>query len=83
MSDRVYIRVQMAGKNVTRELMCDNQKMSDLTYQDVTNAIIEVTQILRHGRDGQITLRVSGTAIEMSFVDALEFVMQAASTLRY
>ena len=83
MSDRVYIRVQMAGKNITRELISDNQKISDLTYQDVTNAIIEVTQALRHGRAGQVTLRISGTAIEMGFVDAIEFVMQGASTLRY
>ena len=83
MSDRVYIGVQMAGKDVARQLICDQVKISDLTYQDVANAIIEVTKILRHGRDGQITLRVTGSAIEMSFIEALEFVMQAASTLRY
>jgi hypothetical protein len=57
-------------------------KIADLSYQDVTNAIIEVTSILRHGR-GDVSLRVADKVIEMSFADALNFVMQATSSLRW
>ena len=82
MSDRVYIRVTMDKDTATRELICDQMKIADLTYQDVTNAIIEVTTILRHGR-GEVSLRVADKVIEMSFVEALDFVMQATSSLRW
>lgn len=82
MSERVFIRVTMTKDTATRELICDQIKIADLTYQDVANAIIEVTAILRHGR-GDVVLRVAGKAIEMSFVEALDFVMQATSSLRW
>lgn len=82
MSERVYIRVTMAKDTATRELICDQMKLADLTYQDVANAIIEVTSILRHGR-GEVSLRVADKVIDMSFVEALDFVMQATSSLRW
>ena len=82
MSERVYIRVRMTKDIANRELICDQMKLADLTYQDVANAIIEVTSILRHGK-GEVSLRVAGTVVEMSFVEALDFVMQATSSLRW
>jgi hypothetical protein len=82
MSERVYIRVTMNKDTASRELIADQMKIADLSYQDVTNAIIEVTSILRHGR-GDVSLRVSDKVIEMSFVEALDFVMQATSSLRW
>lgn len=82
MSERVYIRVTMTKDTATRELVCDQMKVADLTYTDVTNAIIEVTSILRHGR-GDVSLRVADKVIEMSFLEALDFVMQATSSLRW
>jgi predicted DNA-binding ArsR family transcriptional regulator len=82
MSERVYIRVTMNKDTASRELISDQIKIADLSYQDVTNAIIEVTSILRHGR-GDVSLRVSDKVIEMSFVEALDFVMQATSSLRW
>lgn len=82
MSERVYIRVTMKKDTATRELICDQMKVADLTYADVTNAIIEVTSILRHGK-GEVSLRVADKVIDMSFVEALDFVMQATSSLRW
>lgn len=82
MSERVYIRVTMAKDTATRELIADQMKVADLTYVDVTNAIVEVTQILRHGK-GDVSLRVADKVVEMSFVEALDFVMQATSSLRW
>lgn len=82
MSERVYIRVTMAKDSATRELICDQMKIADLSYIDVANAIIETTEILRHGK-GEVSLRVGGRVIDMSFVDALDFVMQATSSLRW
>jgi hypothetical protein len=82
MSGRVYIRVTMNKDTASRELIADQMKIADLSYQDVTNAIIEVTSILRHGR-GDVSLRVADKVIEMSFVEALDFVMQATSSLRW
>jgi hypothetical protein len=82
MTERVYIRVTMTKDTATRELICDQMKLADLTYQDVANAIIEVTSILRHGK-GEVSLRVADKVIEMSFVEALDFVMQATSSLRW
>jgi hypothetical protein len=82
MSERVYIRVTMTKNTATRELIADQMKIADLTYVDVINAIVEVTEILRHGR-GDVVLRVADRAIEMSFVEALDFVMQATSSLRW
>jgi hypothetical protein len=82
MSGRIYIRVTMNKDTASRELIADQMKIADLSYQDVTNAIIEVTSILRHGR-GNVSLRVADKVIEMSFADALNFVMQAASSLRW
>jgi hypothetical protein len=82
MSERVYVRITMRGSDASRELICDQMKVADLTYQDVTNAIIDVTKLLRHGK-GDITATVGGRALEMSFVEALDFVMQATSSLRW
>ena len=82
MSERVYIRVTMNKDTASRELICDQMKISDLTYQDVANAIIEVTETLRHGR-GDVVLRVADKVVDMSFVEALDFVMQATSSLRW
>jgi hypothetical protein len=82
MSGRVYIRVTMNKDTASRELIADQMKIADLSYQDVTNAMIEVTSILRHGR-GDVSLRVADKVIEMSFVEALDFVMQATSSLRW
>lgn len=82
MSERVYIRVTMTKDTATRELICDKMKIADLTYVDVTNAVVEVTEILRHGK-GDVSLRVADKVIEMSFVEALDFVMQAVSSLRF
>jgi hypothetical protein len=82
MSERIYIRVTMNKDTASRELISDQMKIADLSYQDVANAIIEVTSILRHGR-GDVSLRVADKVIEMSFVEALDFVMQATSSLRW
>ena len=82
MSERVYIRVTMGKDTANRELICDQMKLADLSYQEVANAIIEVTSILRHGR-GEVSLRVADKVIDMSFVEALDFVMQATSSLRW
>jgi len=82
MSERVYIRVTMTKDTATRELIADQMKIADLTYQDVASAIIDVTKLLRHGK-GDITVTVGQRPIEMSFVEALDFVMQATSSLRW
>jgi len=82
MSERVYIRVNMRGNEASRDLICDQMKIADLTYQDVANAIIEVTKLLRHGKS-DITVTVGQRPIEMTFVEALDFVMQATSSLRW
>ena len=82
MSERVYIRVTMNKDTASRELICDQMKIADLTYVDVTNAIVEVTKLLRHGK-GEVSLHVADKVIPLTFIEALDFVMQATSSLRW
>ena len=82
MSDRVYVRVTMDGQTAKRELIADQMKIADVTYQDVATSVIEVTKILRHGK-GEVVMNIGPRTVEMSFVDALDYVMQATSSLRW
>jgi hypothetical protein len=82
MSERVYIRVTMNGNEAKRELIADQMKITDLDYRDIATAIIEVTKTLRHGKS-DVTVTIGDKVLEMSFVEALDFVMQATSSLRW
>jgi len=75
---RVYVR---SGDGLF-DVMVDKQIAAQVGWVDLCNAIIEVTSILRHGR-GEVSLRVADKVIDMSFVEALDFVMQATSSLRW
>lgn len=75
---RVYLRSDVNGF----DLIVDRQYHSSLGWVDVCSTIIELTKLLRHGR-GDVTLSIDGKPIEFSFIDAVEFVMQASSSLRW
>ncbi len=82
MSGRVHIHVTMDGSKARRELFAGREKLAEMTYQDVAAAIADAVAQLRHGRAG-IVLRVGERAIDMTFVETLGFISQAASALRW
>jgi len=75
---RIYIRSADSGF----ELMVDGLLHSQLGWVDVCNAIIELTKILRHGK-GDVVLTINRSTLEMSFLEAIQFLTQATSSLRH
>lgn len=80
---RVYVRVDMNGKEPVRELMIEGEKQAEMSYLETVDMISDLTDLLRAG-PVPVHLAISATnCVEMSFVEALDFIMQAGSSLRY
>jgi hypothetical protein len=62
--------------------MVDSQLFAQLGWVDVCNVIIELTKLLRHGKS-DVTLRVGSDAVELSFTEAADLLVQATSSLRW
>lgn len=80
---RVYVRVEIRGKEPARELVVDGEPVLDMSFLETVDMISEVLDALRAGTSS-IHLAVSDDrCVEMTFVDGVEFAMQGISTLRY
>lgn len=82
MSDRIHVRVTMNGKAAIRELIVGHRKLADLTYHELATAIRDAAERLRRGKS-RIVLPIGEHAIEMTFAEALAFISQASSALRW
>lgn len=72
------IRVTLDGKAPQRELMADHMKLSDLSRDDVADLIRDALEAICSDRDWH---PVKG--LTLSRVAAIEFSMQAISSLRW
>jgi len=72
------IRVSLNGKQPRRELAADDMKISDVSVDDVADLIRDALEAICSGKDWQ---PVQGLVV--SRVQAIEFGMQAFSSLRW
>jgi len=83
MSDRIYIRVTKTGAETNREFIADRSKYGDLSYAETIDLIDQAMGYIRHGLVDEVLLKFAGRDFRLSYVEAIEFVMQATSSLRW
>lgn len=83
MNDRVRISVTMDGPCVRRALVVDGEEVAEVAASDVCDMIVQVTTPIRCGKGAECGVKVAGRWVPMSFMEALDFVSQASSSLRF
>jgi hypothetical protein len=83
MTERIHIRVTKDGDMTNREFIADQYKWGDLSYADTICLIDQAMSYVRHGKVDETLLKFAGRDFRMSYVEALEFIMQATSSLRW
>lgn len=81
--DRVRIRVTKDGPLTNRALVTETFQIPDLSYADVCDLISQAFAYVRNGRTAEPCLKCQGEVVELSFVEALDFIAQATSSLRW
>lgn len=83
MSERIYIRVTKSGDMTNREFIADQFKWGDISYADTVDLIDQAISYVRHGKVDEVILIFASRDFRMSYVEGLEFIIQAVSSLRW
>lgn len=83
MTERIHIRVTRKGDEAVRKLIVDRYDWGDISFLETVDLIEQATESIKYGKGVETVLTFTRREIRLTFIEAIEFVMQATSSLRW